>query len=54
MKWATRVPDLPARADGGWCITSAVGGESSARYVRQYVEFLVDHKHLLQAGPTRA
>ena len=49
MMWATRLPDLPA-----WqqrvVHNFAVGGESSARFVRQYVEFLVNHKKLLQAG----
>ena len=49
MMWATRVPDLPP-AQRRLVHNFAVGGESSPRFVRQYVEFLVNHKDLLHAG----
>ena len=53
LMWATRVPDLPPPQR---CLVHnfGVGGESSARYVRQYVEFLVKHKNLLQAGADKS
>ena len=48
MMWAMRIPDLPFQ-ERRFVHNFGVGGESSARFARQYVEFLVDHKGLLQA-----
>ena len=45
MMWATCVPSLP-HEQRRLVHNFGVGGESSARYVRQYVEFLVNHKKL--------
>ncbi len=53
MMWATCTPDLPP-AQRRLVHNFGVGGESSARYVRQYVEFLVNHKDLLQAGADKS
>jgi len=53
MMWATCVPDLPS-PQRHLVHNFGVGGESSARYVRQYVEFLVNHKNLLQAGADKS
>ena len=53
MMWATCAPDLPP-AQRQLVHNFGVGGESSARYVRQYIEFLVNHKNLLQAGADKS
>ncbi len=49
MMWATRVPDLPPE-ERRLVHNLGVGGESSPRFVRHYVDFLVKHKGLLKAG----
>ncbi len=49
MKWAMRVPDLPA--DQRRLVHDFGGGEGSPYFERQFTQFLVDRKNILGADP---
>ena len=51
MKWAMRAPDLPPEQRR--LVHNLGAGEGSPYFHRQFTEFLVDHKNLLQAGPEK-
>ena len=51
MKWAMRAPDLP---QGQRKLVHNFGaGEGSPHFHRQFTEYLVKHKRILQAGPEK-
>ena len=51
MKWAMCAPDLPPEQRR--LVHNFGAGEGSPYFHRQFTEFLVDHKNLLQAGPEK-
>ena len=51
MKWSMCVPDLPPPQRK--LVHNFGAGEGSPHFHRQFVEFLVKHKHILSAGPEK-
>jgi hypothetical protein len=51
MKWATKLPELPAEQQR--LIHNFAAGEAQPPYVQQFLQYLIDYKHLLQAGPEK-
>lgn len=51
MKWAMRIPDLPVEEQR--LVHDFGGAEGSPFFQRQFVEYLVEHEDLLQAGPEK-
>ena len=51
MKWATRIPDLPQAEQRR--IHNFAAGEAQPPYPLQFLQYLIDYHHLLEAGPEK-